>query len=147
MKLSEMEKAERADFRARVNRYKKHFNLLPDDLVLYVAGQDFNGDDSNICLLGWTLRGHLAALTEQDPEDVEERHARLDGDYGYKEDPNEYMARVFGGDKEVWQDIYIGVTATYEDDGDGDSYPTGDIEDPAVEVAWVDRVVTAVQRA
>jgi hypothetical protein len=97
------------------------FALVPDEIVLAVAGRDLKLFEYNQCLVGWTLREHLAALKGVLAEDI---------DLGYT-NVSLQTSEELGGEMEDWRAVFLRVQ--FPDDV------------PTIEAAWVNRVVQAAE--
>lgn len=105
--------------------YLKTLRRVPDDVILATASREFDMGDATTCICGWVLRESLARMTNKRADDVDQ--------YDYL--PSEYgtvprCVSRFGGGEEEWTNIFDGV---------------GDARFPAIELAFVDRVLEAVE--
>lgn len=97
------------------------FALVPDEIVLAVAGQDLELHNAQLCLVGTTVREHLAALSGK-PASI--------GDISDL-DMVIMAVELFGGDYDDWRAVFIRVQFN------------GDL--PAIENAWTNRVIQAAE--
>lgn len=87
---------------APVNAYHATLRRVPDEIMLAVAAQDFNGNDGARCLCGWVVREYAGRLREIDPVQAGVRD--VDGRPAWESD--EVAASVFGGTDAEWGEIY-----------------------------------------
>lgn len=98
------------------------FALVPDETVLAVAGQDLELYDAQQCLVGTTVREHLAALSGKPAVPYVDV---------FDSEMVDKAAELFGGDVDDWHAVFIRVQ--FADDL------------PAIENAWTNRVLQAAE--
>lgn len=82
------------------SKYLKTLELLPDDVVLDIAGREIEPDVSSTCLAGWALRASVArAVPVQFAEEP---------DSWLSFTPPAKLAQRYG-DYAGWQAIYYGI--------------------------------------
>ena len=133
---------------------------IPPDVALSVAGRDLDLNETNMCLLGWTVREHFAKVAGIDPEQFDIADGNFRGDdeseeflasiptaklttseknaiqqlkYGNSLPPAEVCANLYGGDDELWDAIYYGVTGDAQED-----FPWITLH--PIESCWVTRI-------
>lgn len=97
------------------------FALVPDEVVLAVASRDLELFNATTCLVGWTVREHLAALAGQSP---------VEGDIQDLDILDEIVSAL-GGEFEDWRAVFIRVQ--FADDVQ------------VIEAAWTNRVLQAAE--
>lgn len=75
--------------------YLDHFFLIPADIVLAVSAEDMEFFSPTECLLGTTLKNYFE---------------KMSGERQYAYDTLFEMCEKFGGNIDVWHEIYHGVT-------------------------------------
>jgi hypothetical protein len=115
-----------AERRANINRFLKTLRRVPDDIILSTIARDLDLNDANSCLCGTFMREKICQMKDVAFERTSsgEMHSTT----GMKV-PG-MCALLFGGTKEEWDDVFMGVT--YESDA------------PLIEEALMRRVDEAV---
>jgi hypothetical protein len=91
----------------KVETHLRVLRLLPDQVVLDVAGRDLVMSDSRQCLCGWALRASMALASGGDPADDKYADECV---WGLYEVPDA-LARRYGGTVEDWALIFGGVAS------------------------------------
>jgi hypothetical protein len=111
-----------------VARYLDTLRRLPDDVVLDMAGREFDMDSYTTCVCGWAVRIELAKQTRGATPDNQDVRGWVP----------ETCEDLFGGTTQEWNSIFHGVLAW----GSGDY----DIL-PLIELAFTIRVDEAVRNS
>lgn len=90
-----------SSIRRKPAEYLKTLQLIPDDIVLAIAAQDFDEADRLRCVCGWAIRESFARQLAVDPRSTE--ITRL-----YTDTPLTCSQR-FGGETVDWAILFIGA--------------------------------------
>lgn len=82
------------------SRLLETLRRIPDEIILAIAGQDFDGADGARCVCGWAFRESLARELNVDPAGEETFGASL------MFNSADLCAERFGGESGEWSDIY-----------------------------------------
>lgn len=107
------------------SKYLKTLELLPDDVVLDIAGREINPYCSRTCLAGWALHASLqrAIPVQFGPTPTE---------WGYSDSTPPALLSHRYGDLAGWQAIYYGIENPHKL--------------PAIERAFMTRLLQVVRR-
>jgi hypothetical protein len=100
--------------------YERLLARLPDEVMLEIAGHEFEMCNENSCVCGWALRAVIARLEGHYIDDVDIWYAD-----GYGGDVPGTLAKYVGGTSKAWERLFYAVT---------------DERLPAVEYAFVRRL-------
>lgn len=104
---------------SRVSPYLATLRRIPAPIRLAMATREFTMESGDLCLVGWAIRESLAYANGKTAEEHQVREAMVPipcqcGEPGCTwAIPESYpaiSARLFGGSREEWEDIYTGVT-------------------------------------
>jgi hypothetical protein len=96
--------------RPDVLSYLETLRRLPDDIVLGLAGSDFDESDGARCIVGWAVRGAIAKRLGLPVEQVGQSAWIYETPRGFAtRDWSQEAAHLFGGTEAEWDRIYMGV--------------------------------------
>ena len=84
---------------AYVEQTLQTLRLLPDDIVLAVAGREIEPSEPSSCLCGWAMREGFARVLDQPASELRPLA-----------DPSQWLAVTYGGSYGNWDDIFLGIT-------------------------------------
>ena len=106
--------------------FLKTLHLIPDDVILAMATDEFDLEHGSSCVCGMAIREDIFANTGYFPGDAHE-------------DAIEGCKTRFGGTYEQWRDVYWGVSQIPEEANTNPDYPSNHL--PEIEEAFVTRVL------